>query len=662
MVTEVGAGELDWTPCDPADSRLAGFAVAASTRAGRDLTAAYHSLWDWSVEDVDGFWSLIWDHFGLPARPEGPALAEESMPGSVWFPGAEVNLAAEVFRGRDGARTALVTVAEGEPPVEISWAELEAEVGAFAAGLRRLGVVAGDRVCGYLPHGREAVVAFLATASLGGIWAVCGLDYPAAAAAARLEQLDPVVLVAALDHVYAGKRRDARPAVAELVAALPSVRTVVVADGVGADEIAHGTPWSALVATPAALEPESLPFDAPLWVLFSSGTTGRPKGIVHGHGGVVLEYLKMAALHWDLDERDRLLWYSTPSWMMWNFQVASLLSGCAIVCYAGSPGHPSPTGLWGVAASTRATVLGTSPAYLEGLRGAGDPVPAALGHPGLRGVGVTGSVFAPDLHRWLRDRVGPRVQIVSSSGGTDVVTAFAAGAPDLPVWVGELSGPCLGVALDTVDAAGRPVRGEVGELVVRRPMPSMPLRFWNDPCDGGYRDAYFDRLPGVWCHGDWATLTDRGTVVIHGRSDATLNRNGVRMGTADIYAPVEAQAEVTEALVIGVETPDGGYWMPLFVALADGATLDDELTGRITGAIRDQASARHVPDAVIAVPAIPHTRTGKKLEVPVKRLFLGVPLSDVADADSIDDPAALAVLADLATEFLIRTPTEQTDA
>ncbi|MGW4394950.1 acetoacetate--CoA ligase [Amycolatopsis nivea] len=618
-------------------ARITDFARYASARTGRDLTSGYRTLWEWSVQDLDGFWSAVWDYFGLPTRPEGqPALATEAMPGSVWFPGSTLNYTAEVFRGRDDGATAVIAAAEDADPVELSWGELRRQVGSVAAALTDLGVSPGDRVVGYLPNSAEAIVAFLATASLGAIWAGCGLDYVGSAALARFAQLSPTVLVTAARSRHGGRVVERSADVAALRAGLSTLVATVVID----DAVPGAIPWSSIVNGDAALAPVPVPFEHPLWVLFSSGTTGRPKGIVHGHGGVVLEQLKHSAFHQDLRPGDRILWYTTPSWMLWNSLVGALLTGATAVCYDGSPTFGHPDALWQLAARLRVTTLGTSPGYLASCRKDG----VRLGDHDLRALarlGVTGSTFPADLHRWVEDELGSRVQVVSSSGGTDVVTAFASAAPTTPVWAGELSAPCLGVALDSLGHNGEPVRGTVGELVVRRPMPSMPVRFWNDPDSSRYRAAYFDTFPGMWRHGDWTTITDRGSVIIHGRSDATLNRHGVRMGSSDIYGPVEELPEVAEALVVGVELDDGGYWMPLFVALTDGACLDETLRHRILAAIRRGASARHVPDEIIAAPGIPHTRTGKKLEVPVKRLLRGAAPDNVVDPGSVDQPDLL---------------------
>jgi acetoacetyl-CoA synthetase len=635
-----GPGEVDWLP-PTGRSQLTSFAEDVSRLAGRDLVESYQDLWRWSVDHVDDFWSAVWDHFGVGDRPSGPVLVDEEMPGARWFAGTQLNLVAQIFKGRCQEAIAVVAVNEAGDVERVSWGELEREVASVAEFLTEMGIAVGDSVCGYLPNTREAVVAFLATASLGAVWASCGIDYPAPAAVDRLAQLAPKVLFAARTVRYAGRERDLAGAIIDLVSEMPSVGQLVMTGDLSGIETPRQvaiSQWSQITAKRAPLRPRPVPFDHPLWVLFSSGTTGKPKGIVHGHGGVLLEYLKIAGLHMNLTPDDRLLWYASPSWMMWNFQVACMVSGCSVVCYSGSPEHPAQWSLWRVGELTGATWLGMSPAYLERLRKSDS---ADFAYPSLRAIGVTGSVFAPELHRWLRCQLPPAVQIFSSSGGTDVVTAFLAGAPNVPVYVGELSAVCLGVALDVVDAQGQPVRGEPGELVIRRPMPSMPLYFLSDPDGSRLKQSYFDRWPGIWRHGDRITMTDRGTVVIHGRSDATLNRNGVRLGTADIYGPVEDMPEIADSLVVGVETTGGGYWMPLFVTVRQGWSLDSELRQRIVAAIRQNASARHIPDEIIAAPAIPRTRTGKKLEVPIKFLLAGMSAEDVLDPKSVDQPEAL---------------------
>ncbi|ODQ85118.1 acetoacetate--CoA ligase [Mycolicibacterium holsaticum] len=632
-MTETVAAQ--WTPTedDVAQARITDFARFVQGRIGTPVED-YRSLWQWSVEDPAAFWAALWDYFELGDRP-GTVLVEETMPGAQWFPGAKLNYVDQVIRNARTDRPAILDVAEDGATTEVSWAELLGRTAAFAQRLRDLGVSTGDRVVGYLPNIPEAIIAFLATASIGAVWSACGQDYSAKAALDRLGQLEPTVLVTADGYHYGGKFHDKGADVSAMQAGLPSLRATVLAA-----EICD--PAESRELTTAAVD-----FDHPLWILFSSGTTGLPKGIVHGHGGVLLEHLKAVALQSDIGPDDTFFWFTSPSWMMWNFQVAGLLVGSTIVCYAGSPNSPSPDALWDIAARVRATVLGTSPGYVLGCAKAGAVPRSDHDLSALRTVGITGSSLPPSTSLWLRDNVGEHVQVSSISGGTDVVSAFIGGVRTVPVWPGELSAPYLGCALDAWDESGNPVRGEVGELVITKPMPSMPVRFWNDPDGSRYRSAYFETYPGVWRHGDWITVTERGSVVVHGRSDSTLNRHGIRMGSADIYQAVERIPEIAEALVIGAEQSDGGYWMPLFVVLADGVELSDELRDRINNTIRAEVSPRHVPDEIIVAPGVPHTRTGKKLEVPIKKLFGGADPAKVVERSAVDDPALLDWYANL---------------
>ncbi|WP_345344603.1 acetoacetate--CoA ligase [Rhodococcus olei] len=641
-----------WVPSDEdvEGARITDFASWAQGRCGVHLPD-YRALWRWSVDDLDDFWLAVWEYFEVhSATPVGAALVDESMPGAGWFPGARLNYVTQALRHQTRHRPAIRYSGEDAADVEVPWAELRRQVGALAATLKSHGVGPGDRVVGYLPNIPEAVTAFLATASVGAIWAACGQDYSAPAALDRLGQLDPSILITADGYRFGGKAHRRDDEVERLRTGLPNLRLTVRVEHLGDPTGDTGVPgsgpaapgtvmcWAEASAGDAPLEPVDVPFDHPLWVVFSSGTTGLPKGIVHGHGGVMLEHLKSLALQNDIGPADTLFWYTSPSWMMWNFQLSALLVGATIVCYDGSPTYPAPDTLWELASRHHATLLGTSPGYVLACSKA-EVVPRDAHELGaLRAVGITGSSLPATSSLWLSRNVGESVPVFSISGGTDVVSAFAGGVRTVPVWPGELSVPYLGVALDAFDEAGNPVRGEVGELVVTRPMPSMPVRFWNDPDGSRYRGAYFDTYPGVWRHGDWITITDRGSVVVHGRSDSTLNRNGVRMGSADIYQAVESLPEVSEALVIGAEQPDGGYWMPLFVVLADGADLDDALKDRIRAVIREQASPRHIPDEIIVAPGVPHTRTGKKLEVPIKRILQGADATAIVDRTAVDDP------------------------
>ncbi len=649
-----GSPEPIWVP-DPelaAQSTIALFAREMERRHGVDLPD-YGALWRWSTEHLTDFWAGVWTYFGVQsARPPAQVLTSTEMPGARWFPEVQLNYVEHVFRDRPADEVAVVAVTETGDSTELTWSELERQVGSLAACLRELGVSVGDRVVGYLPNAVAPLVGFLATASLGAVWSCCAPDYAAPAASHRLAQLEPVVLICADGSYFGARQHDRRGEAVRLAELLPSIRAVVHVRHLGLEPLAFDVPvveWSAAVAaTDQRLTPQPVLFGHPLWVLYSSGTTGVPKGIVHGHGGVVLDGLKGCGLHLDLGAGDRMFWYTTTNWMMWNFNASALLVGASIVVYDGSPTQPTPNRLWQLAAEHRVTVLGTSPGYLQACEKQG--VRPAAGHDlsALRMIGATGSPLPAAASYWVHEQFAGRVPLVSTSGGTDVVTALAFWAPTVPIWPGEISCAALGVAIDAFDDDGNPVRETVGELVVTAPMPTMPIYLWNDPDAAKYRATYFDTYPGIWRHGDWVTITSRGSVVFHGRSDATLNRNGVRLGSADIYEIVESVPGIRDSLVVGIDQPDGGYWMPLFVVLDDDVELDDALRASIVAAIRRDASPRHVPDEIRAVAAIPHTRTGKKLEVPIKRILLGAVPTDVLSLGAVDDASALDAFIDLA--------------
>ncbi|MER8098144.1 acetoacetate--CoA ligase [Streptomyces goshikiensis] len=633
-----------WSPGPDriAAARITAFQAWAAERFGAPAAGGYPALHRWSVDELDTFWQAVAEWFDVRfTTPYESVLADRAMPGARWFTGASLNYAEHALRAaEDPARAdeaALLHVDETHEAVPVTWAELRRQVGALSAELRALGVRPGDRVSGYLPNIPEAVTALLATAAVGAVWTSCAPDFGARSVLDRFQQVEPVVLFTVDGYRYGGKEHDRRDTVAELRAELPSLRAVVHIPLLGTDAPEGALAWSELTA--AATEPvfEAVPFDHPLWVLYSSGTTGLPKAIVQSQGGILLEHLKQLGLHCDLGPEDRFFWYTSTGWMMWNFLVSGLLTGTTVVLYDGSPGYPDTGAQWRIAERTKATLYGTSAAYVMACR-------KAEVHPGrdfdlssVKCVATTGSPLPPDGFRWLHDEVAEDLWIASVSGGTDVCSCFAGAVPTLPVHIGELQAACLGTDLQAWDPSGKPLVGEVGELVVTNPMPSMPIHFWNDPDGSRYRDSYFEMFPGAWRHGDWITLTDHGSVVIHGRSDSTLNRQGVRMGSADIYEAVERLPEIKESLVIGLEEPNGGYWMPLFVHLAPGTTLDDELRTRVKTTIREQLSPRHVPDEIIEVPAIPHTLTGKRIEVPVKRLLQGTPLAKAVNAGSVDN-------------------------
>ncbi|MFP8907494.1 acetoacetate--CoA ligase [Streptomyces atacamensis] len=645
-------------------ARITRFQAWAAERFGApaavpgDPAASYAALHRWSVEELEAFWRAVTEWFDVRfATPYEAVLADPAMPGARWFPGATLNYAEHALRaGEDPARAdtpALLYVDESHEPTSVTWAELRRQVGSLATELRRLGVRPGDRVSGYLPNIPQAAVALLATAAVGGVWTSCAPDFGARSVLDRFQQVEPVVLFTVDGYRYGGKRHDRTDTVAELRRELPSLRAVVHIPLLGTPAPEGTLEWDALTAADGtSAEPvfEHLPFDHPLWVLYSSGTTGLPKAIVQSQGGILVEHLKQLGLHCDLGPGDRFFWYTSTGWMMWNFLVSGLLTGTTVVLYDGSPGHPGTDAQWRVAERTGATFYGTSAAYVMACRKADVRPGRDLDLSRVRCVATTGSPLPPDGFRWIHDEVAEDMWIASVSGGTDVCSCFAGAVPTLPVHIGELQAPCLGTDLQSWDPHGKPLVDEVGELVVTRPMPSMPIRFWNDADGSRYRDSYFEMFPGVWRHGDWTTLTSRGTVVIHGRSDSTLNRQGVRMGSADIYEVVERLPEIRESLVIGAEQPDGGYWMPLFVHLAEGAVLDDALRDRIRRAIREQLSPRHVPDEIIEVEGVPHTLTGKRLEVPVKRLLQGADLDKAVNPGSVDDVGLLRFYERLARE------------
>ncbi len=612
--------------------------VSAASAMSRYLAhqgfAAYEEAWRWSVDDLEGFWASMWEWFHVrAARPYERALAggDRTMPGARWFPGAELNYVDQARRW-PAAQAAIVFRSEGGAAAELTYGELFAHVARVAAGLRSLGVGPGDRVAACLPNVPEAVVAFLATASLGAVWSSCSPDFGPQAALDRFRPIEPKVLFAVDQYVYKGQVIDRREAVAEIAAGLPTVsRTVLVPQD-----------WEALGPAGAPLRPTPVPFDHPLWILYSSGTTGPPKAIVHGHGGILLEHLKALSLHLDIGPGDRFFWFTSTGWMMWNFLVGGLLVGATVVLWDGSPAHPDLGALWRVAEDTGVTYFGTSAPYLQACAKAGVEPAQAADLRRLKAVGSTGAPLTPEGFTWVSEHVKPDIPLGSISGGTDLCTAFIASCPTLPVYAGELQCRCLGAKVEAWDSAGRSLTGELGELVITEPMPSMPVRFWNDEGGERYRASYFESYAGAWRHGDWIRITERGTAVIYGRSDATLNRGGVRMGTSEFYRVVESVPGVDDSLVVdtGWLGHDGRLY--LFVALAPGVELDGRLRASIVDRLRADLSPRHVPDEIVAVPEIPRTVNGKKLEVPVRRILLGEPAGAVVAPQSMANPWSLA--------------------
>jgi acetoacetyl-CoA synthetase len=578
----------------------------------------YDQLWRWSVEDLDAFWGSLWEYFEMPGGHDG-VLTRREMPGAEWFPGASVNYAERLFYERRPGETAIFHASELRELSELNWDELADMTARVATELRRLGVGRGDRVVAYMPNIPETVAAFLATASIGAVWSSAAPEFGAPTVIDRFAQIEPKVLLAIDGYRYNGKDFDRGDQVAQIEAAIPSLEHTIRVPYLADEE------WD--LPEPEELTFEQVPFDHPLWVLYSSGTTGLPKAIVQGQGGIVLEHLKKANLHSNLTPEDRFFWFTTTGWMMWNFLVGGLLAGSAIVLYDGAP---APETLWRLAADAEITCFGTSAAFISNCMKESAAPPEL---PKLKSIGSTGSPLPPEGFRWIYEQVKDDVWLFSTSGGTDLCTAFIGASPILPVYEGELQAPALGAKVEAWNEAGEPVVGEVGELVITEPMPSMPLFFWNDPDGERYRESYFDMFPGVWRHGDWLKITERGTGVIYGRSDSTINRQGIRMGTSEIYSAVEAVPEVLDSLVIDVDD-----WMPLFVVTR--GELTDDVKDEIRRQVRSRCSPRHVPDEIVRIDAVPRTLSGKKLEVPVKKIFMGADPDKAASRDSLANPEA----------------------
>jgi acetoacetyl-CoA synthetase len=644
MTTSKAAPELLWSPSPERveAAAITRFADWVARERGPDVTGSYEALWSWSTRDIEGFWESIWQFFEVEAEtPYERVLGSREMPGAEWFPGARLSYPLHVFRGKDEDALAIQHASELRELSSWTWGELREQTERIAAGLRRLGVGEGDRVAAYMPNIPETIAAFLASASIGAVWSSCSPDFGARSVVDRFAQIEPKVLLAVDGYRYGGRDFDRREIVDGLRREMPSLEHVVLLPYLGAGGLADTRTWDELTSEGDPLAFAQVPFDHPLWVLYSSGTTGLPKPIVQGQGGILLEHLKKMHLHLDARAGERVFWFTTTGWMMWNFLVSVLLTPASIVLYDGNPGEPDLNRLWSLAERSGITTFGTSASYIASCMKDGVEPGAGRDLSKLTAVGSTGSPLSPEGFAWVYEHVGADTWLFSTSGGTDVCTAFVGGVPTLPVYLGELQARSLGADVQAWDEHGNALVGEVGELVIAQPMPSMPVFFWGDESGERYHDAYFSMYPGVWRHGDWIEITERGTAIIYGRSDSTINRGGIRMGTSEIYRAVLALDEVVDALVVDVPKPGTEGWMPLFVVLREGAELDQELTSRIARRIREDCSPRHVPNEVHRVAEVPRTLSGKVLEVPVKRILMGERPEKAASRDSLANPKAL---------------------
>ena len=631
-----------WEPSDEVEKR------ANITRYSRWLgenlgiqASSYQDLWKWSVTDIEDFWESIWNYFEVSSgSPYKTVLDARRMPGTRWFSGSELNFAEHIFRGREPGETALISTVETDEPCETSWGELNGMVGAFATSLEEMGVKRGDRVAAYLPNIPEAVIAFLASSSIGAIWTSCAPDFGSQSAIDRFKQVTPKVLVATEGYRYKGKWRSKTDVVQQIRSSIPSIdRTVMVGGStLGGAEVRS---WADLAGPARRPIFEHVPFDHPLWIVFSSGTTGLPKPIVHGHGGILLEHYKALSLHNDLTSRDRMFWYTSTGWMMWNYLVGALLTGAKIILYDGDPFYPDANALWGLAEKTGMTFLGANAAFVSASIKSRVEPGSTYALKKLRGFGSTGSALTAEGFDWIYSRVKDDVWLASISGGTDVCTAFVGGCPTLPVREGEIQCRYLGASVMAFDERGEPVMVEMGELVITQPMTSMPLYLWGDESGERYRESYFSVFPGVWRHGDWIKIGKDGSCVIYGRSDATIKRMGIRMGTSEIYRVVEAIPQISDSLVVDMEFLGGRSYMPLFVTLREGAELDEGLKAEINKRLREELSPKMVPDDIVGVFEVPRTLSGKKLEVPVRRILLGADPAKVFNPGSLKNPTSM---------------------
>lgn len=638
-------GELLWTPSPERveHANITDFVRWLRRERGLEF-ADYAALWRWSVDDLEAFWGACWDYFGvLASAPYERVLAQAEMPGAKWFPGARLNYAENALRWERAGADALIFLAEDAPPGGVPWETFAGKVRLAATALRGLGVSPGDRVVSFAPNIPETMIVMFATAAIGAVWASCSPDFGVRGALDRLAQLQPKVLFCVDGYRYGGKPYDRAEELRALVGGLRSLEHVIAFARLDPErKLAFDlatTDWAELIARPPVAKAdfvfEQVPFDHPLWVLFSSGTTGLPKAIVHGHGGILLETQKTLRFHMDIHPGERAFFYTTTGWMMWNAVASMLLLGACPVLYDGNPAYPAVDALWRMADECDVAFFGASPSYVDIMRKAGVTPKDRYALANLRAIMPAGSPVSAECTAWFYDQVKSDLWIATGSGGTDICSGLVGGVPILPVYAGEIQARQLGAAVACYDEDAKPVVDRVGELVVTKPLPSMPLFFWGDETGERYREAYFDVYPGVWRHGDLLRINARGGCFVLGRSDATLNRHGVRIGTAEIYRTLDAIEEIADALIVNLDLPGGGFFMPLFVKLKPGHALDDALRARINAALRQAYTPRHMPDRIIAVDEIPYTLTGKKMEVPVRRILMGARPSDVLNRNAM---------------------------
>ena len=658
MVKPAQEGTVLWEPPEDfkAQTNIARYISWLENKRGL-IFKDYSSLWEWSVTDLEDFWASIWEFFDVKAsNPYTRVLSERKMPGGQWFLNAELNFAEHVFRHMPSSQPAIIFKNELQAPLEMSWDELYRRVASVAARLRKMGIKKGDRIVAFMPNIPETAIAFLASASIGAIWSSCSPDFGSRSVVDRFKQIEPKVLFATDGYTYGGKGFDRLAVVSELQNSMDSLESTILIPycdpNVTASGLKNGLMWADIIKEDGGdLVFEQVPFSHPLWVVYSSGTTGLPKALVQSQGGVLIEQLKFLGLHVNLKPQDRFFWFSTTGWIMWNILMSGLLHGATIVIYDGNPGYPNMDILWELAAESGMTVMGLgAPFLIENMRLGMEP---GKTHDltALKSIGSTGAPLPPEAYGWVYESVKKDLWLGSTSGGTDVATGFLGACPLLPVKAGELQCRCLGVKAEAFDERGNPLIDQVGELVMTEPMPSMPLFLWNDPDGERYSESYFDIYPGVWRHGDWIKITPEGSAIIYGRSDSTLKRMGVRMGSSEIYSAVEDLPEILDSLIIGYEPPGGGYYMPLFVVPAEGVSLDDALKQKINQKIRYSLSPRHVPDDIFSVPEIPRTLNNKKLEVPIKKILMGVPLEKAVNIDSMSNPRSFDYFLELSKKF-----------